>query len=157
MKISFAIAVVLVLIALFQPWSYDHRGFADATVAVPGGEIHLSLDDHPSGRSYCLSSNFKTKDRPGEPVVLAIQQIGTQPSLELRGRLEKSGTTVGLDGVENRPSFFEGPTIGKVVFPTDQPLKVRGSIQYKGSEHRFQAEMKLHHWEKSRKVIRFCA
>lgn len=156
MRLSYPIAVVLVLIVLFQPWSYDHGGFADATVAVPGGEIVLSLDDHASGRSYCLASNFRTKDQAGEAVVLAIDQIGTQSLLEVRGQVEKSGTTVRLAVLEDPFSFFEGPNIGKLVFPTDQPLKVIGSIQYKGSRHKFQAEMKLQHWEKSRKVIRFC-
>ena len=39
---------------------------------------------------------------------------------------------------------------------TEQPLNVIGSIQYKGNKHIFQAELKLQHWEKSRKVIRFC-
>jgi len=156
MKRLYAIVAVLVLIVLFQPWSYDHRGFADATVAVPGGEIVLSLDDHSSGKSYCLSSNFKTTDKPGEPVLLAIDQIGTQSMQEVRGQIEKSGATSRIEGLETSSSYFEGPSIGKLVFPTSQPLNVIGSIQYKGNKHIFQTELKLQHWEKSRKVSRFC-
>jgi hypothetical protein len=156
MKITYAVVAALLLVALFQPWSYDRRGFADVSVAVAGGELALSLDHHAGGKSYCLFSTFKTTDEPGERVAIAIDRIETPSAQQIGAHVEKSGTTFRIEGLSTPLSYFEGPGVRKVVFPIDEPVTVKGSIQYKGIDHPFEASMKLQHWEKSRKVIRFC-
>lgn len=158
MKIPHWIAGALVVIAMLQPWSYDHRGFANATVMVPDGEISLSLDDHASGKSYCLSSLFKTTDGAGQSVALTIESVGTASMPDLRSGVEKSGTTRRAEGLgaQSDFSYFQGPIIGKLVFPADEEMTVTGAIRYKGVDHRFGAVLTLRHWEKSRKVISFC-
>lgn len=157
-NLGYIAIAALLLVALFQPWSYNHRGFAEVRVSVAGGEIDLSLYDQAGaqkGNSYCLFSTFLTNDQPGEAVAIGLDRIGTRSTPELSTHVDSSGETFRIQGVESTLSYFEGPST-RLVFPTDEPLDVQGSIHYKGVSHRFQTSMKLRHWEKSRTAIKFC-
>ncbi|HEY0682358.1 MAG TPA: hypothetical protein VGD45_08515 [Steroidobacter sp.] len=156
MKIAGCVIVALALVAIFQPWSYDRRGFAEVSVAVPGGAIDFSLMDQANSKAYCLTSTFQTKDPAGEVVSISIDRIGTASAGALYAHLAKSGTTTGLDIPQGPISFFEGPGVRKLVFPSDEAVEVTGAIQYKGGVHRFQTSLQLVHWEKNRDVRKYC-
>lgn len=152
---GYAIAAV-VLVALFQPWSYDRRGSARISVAVPGGAIDLMLVDQANSKGYCLTSTFNTDDAPGEAVSITIDRIGTASTGSLGAHLTKAGITSGFQGPQRPVTFFEGPGVRKLVFPGEEPVEVTGAIQYKGVVHRFQTSMKLRHWEKNRDYRTYC-
>lgn len=156
MKIAGYVIAALVLVAIFQPWSYDRRGYAEVSVEVPGGAIGFSIMDQANSKAYCLTSTFQTNDAAGEVVSITIDRIGTASAGALHAHLAKSGTTTGLDLPQRSLSFFEGPGVRKLVFPGDEAVEVTGAIQYKGGVHRFQTSLKLVHWEKNRDVRKYC-
>jgi hypothetical protein len=115
-KLYIAGASALLLAAVLNPWTYDHRGFADATLPIAGGELILSLDDQASRRktdAYCLSSLFRTSDAPGERIVVRLDQIGTTSLPSLRTAIEHTGNTTDLGGF--RGAYFEAPS-GEAAF-----------------------------------------
>jgi len=157
--LGYLAVLALLLVVIYQPWTYNFRGFDEVTIAIAGGEIKFDLIDQArskSKNSYCLFSTFRSNDKPGEPVAITIDRVGTRSVPELRAHIANSGKTLSFDSSGNSPSYFELPSISKLVFPTDEPLDVIGSIQYKGVSHPFQISLKLRHWEKSREVIKFC-
>jgi hypothetical protein len=157
--LGYLVALALLLLVIFQRWTYSYRGFDFVTIAVAGGEVNFDLSDQARSKgntSYCLFSSFRTNDKAGEPVAIRIDRVGTRSIPEIRKDIVNSGKTFSIDGQGDSPSYFEPPGISDLILPADEPLEVIGSIQYKGVSHGFQISLKLRHWERSRKVIKFC-
>lgn len=153
------IAIVLIAFASWQPWSYNYHGFAEGRVDIAGGRIDFELLDQAGKKrtgGFCLFSTFRTDDEPGEPVTLHVDAIGTRTQATIATSTESTGATADQRSTRFPRSYFEATGIPKIFLPPHEPLIVSGWVRYKGKTYPFNTALELRHWEKSRKVIRFC-
>lgn len=140
-----------------QPWRFVYAGYARADVPIAGGNLRFDLVDHAGKkrRGHCLTTSFSTRDPEGEDIKVVVDRIGTRSRPDLRRNLQSSGTMVAVP-LPQAPRFFELPNVGDLQFPFDEPLEVSGTVQFKGSDHPFRAELQLQRWHKGRRVTAFC-
>jgi hypothetical protein len=150
--------IVLSIFVASQPWTYNFYGFDEVAVQTSRGELRFELFDQAGkkNRKYCLFTHFRSADEPGRPIAITLDSIGSDSAPMLRSSIFSSGVTTGFPNPEAFRSYFEGQSIGRIVFPTDEQLHVTGRLTYQGATLPFSVSMKLRHWEKSRKAIRFC-
>jgi len=140
-----------------QPWRFVIAGYARADIPVAGGTLRFDLVDHAGKkrRGHCLSYNFTTRDVTPEAIMVTLDHIGTHSQPDLRSGLQSSGTTETAP-FPDAPRFFHAPNIGQLEFPFDEPLEVSGSVQYKGVNHPFRAQLQLERWHRDLRATSFC-
>jgi hypothetical protein len=159
-KIGLLVLALLSLGAvLVQPYRYYPYGFDEVAVEIPGGVLRIELTDYArtkSRKTYCLSSWFRTSDRSGQPISIAIRRAATASVPNLITNFERSGVTKSV-GEDQTSSYFEPGPIGKLVFPTNEAIEIEGTVQYKGISYPFLASLKLRFWAENRGFTSFCA
>jgi hypothetical protein len=140
-----------------QPWRFVYAGYARADVAVAGGTLRFELVDHAGERhrGHCLSYHFSTREPAGEAIAVVVDRIGTRSQPDMRKALQSSGT-IEAASLPGFPHFFHAPNVGGLEFPFDEPLEVRGAVQYRGASHPFRAELQLKRWHRDLRVTSFC-